>query len=84
MLPLISEEIRETVLNDILQDVAAWRKTMIHEIKDKNPEINAAIIEIANKSDLDPKAVASGAYMAYRMLEMSDTGENQFLEEFMS
>jgi hypothetical protein len=30
----------------------AWRKKMIHYIKDENPEINTAIIEAANKTDL--------------------------------
>ena len=38
---------------------------MIHYIKDENPEINTAIIEASNKTGLDPKAIALGAYMAY-------------------
>ncbi len=42
---------------------------MIHYIKDENPELNTAIIEIAQKTDLDPKAVATGAYMAYKLME---------------
>ena len=49
-----------------------WRKNMIHYIKDENPEINSAIIEAANKTNLDPKAVALGAYMSYLMLEQAD------------
>ena len=44
---------------------------MIHYIKDENPEINSAIIEAANNTDLDPKAVALGAYMTYILLEMA-------------
>ena len=44
---------------------------MIHYIKDENPEVNSAIIELANKTDLDPKAVATGAYAVYKMLEMA-------------
>ncbi len=46
-------------------------KKMIHYIKDENPEINSAIIEAANNTDLDPKAVALGAYMTYILLEMA-------------
>ena len=42
---------------------------MIHYIKEENPEINSAIIEAANNTDLDPKAVALGAYMTYVLLE---------------
>ena len=49
----------------------AWRKRMIHYIKEENPEINTAIIEAANKTDLDPKAVALGAYMTYLMIELA-------------
>ena len=44
---------------------------MIHYIKDENPEINSAIIEAANNTDLDPKAVALGAYMTYTLIEMA-------------
>ena len=33
--------------------------------------INTAIIEAANKTDLDPKAVALGAYMTYSLIELA-------------
>lgn len=51
---------------------------MIHYIKDENPEINTAIIEAANHTDLDPKAVALGAYMTYSLLEAAAKEEQQF------
>ena len=51
---------------------------MIHYIKDENPEINTAIIEAANNTDLDPKAVALGAYMTYALLELSSREEISF------
>ena len=57
---------------------------MIHYIKDENPEINSAIIEAANNTDLDPKAVALGAYMTYILIEMAakdDAGMNYDIEE---
>lgn len=72
MLPVITEDIAQKVFDKIFADVPAWRKNMIHYIKDENPEINSAIIEAANKTDLDPKAVALGAYMSYLMLEQAD------------
>lgn len=50
---------------------------MIHYIKDENPEINTAIIEAANHTDLDPKAVALGAYMTYSLLEAASKDEDQ-------
>lgn len=71
MLPVITEDIAQKVFDDIFADMPKWRKEMIHYIKDENPEINSAIIEAANKTDLDPKAVALGAYMSYTLLEQA-------------
>ena len=71
MLPVISEDVATTAFNEIFEDMPAWRKKMIHYIKDENPEINSAIIEAANNTDLDPKAVALGAYMTYVLIEMA-------------
>ena len=69
MLPEIDIENCNKVLDEMLVDIGAWRKSMIHYIKDENPELNSAIIELANKTDLDPKAIAAGAYMAYSLIE---------------
>ncbi|MBR6163437.1 hypothetical protein IKQ26_06080 [bacterium] len=71
MLPIVTEEQSSLAFAEIFQDVHSWRKKMIHYIKDENPEINSAIIEAANNTDLDPKAVALGAYMTYILLEMA-------------
>ncbi len=71
MLPIISEETVAKVFSEIFKDMPSWRKKMIHYIKDENPEINTAIIEAANNTDLDPKAVALGAYMTYLLLELA-------------
>ncbi len=69
MLPVVSEEIFQNIISEITPDISSWRKSMIHYIKDENPEINSAIIELANNTNLDPKAVATGAYAVYKMLE---------------
>lgn len=79
MLPLITEEHSSLAFAEIFQDVQAWRKTMIHYVKEENPEINTAIIEAANNTDLDPKAVALGAYMTYILLEMAMKDEESVL-----
>ena len=71
MLPIITEEHSSLVFAEVFQDVHGWRKNMIHYLKEENPEINSAIIEAANNTDLDPKAVALGAYMTYKMLEFA-------------
>ncbi len=71
MLPIISEETAAKVFSEIFKDMPSWRKTMIHYMKEENPEINTAIIEAANNTDLDPKAVALGAYMTYKLLEIA-------------
>ena len=71
MLPIISEENAAEAFSEIFKDMPAWRKKMIHYIKDENPEINTAIIEAANQTNLDPKAIALGAYMAYSLIELA-------------
>lgn len=79
MLPIISEDQSSLLFAEIFQDVHSWRKKMIHYIKDENPEINSAIIEAANHTELDPKAVALGAYMTYSLLELAAKEENQMI-----
>lgn len=76
MLPIITEEHSSLAFAEIFQDVQVWRKKMIHYIKEENPEINTAIIEAANNTELDPKAVALGAYMTYILLEMAMKDED--------
>lgn len=71
MLPVISEENSAKAFSEIFKDMPAWRKKMIHYLKEENPEINTAIIEAANQTDLDPKAVALGAYMTYALIELA-------------
>ncbi len=83
MQPLISTENVEKVTEEILSDLSGWRKKMIHYIKDENPELNTAIIELTQKTQLDPKALATGAYMAYKLLENEngDSDEASFYDE---
>ncbi len=81
MLPIISEENAASVFSQIFKDIPTWRKKMIHYIKDENPEINTAIIEAANHTDLDPKAVALGAYMTYLLIELA-MKENESIMNF--
>ena len=81
MLPVISEEIAAAAFSEIFKDMPAWRKSMIHYLKEENPEVNSAIIEAANKSSLDPKAVALGAYMTYNLIELA-MNENEKIINF--
>ncbi|MEW5822471.1 MAG: hypothetical protein AB1782_19915 [Cyanobacteriota bacterium] len=83
VLPLITEEMREAVFEEIGEDVHSWRKTMIHYIKEDNPEVNAAIIQAATITSLDAKAVATGAYMIYKMLESAAKEQNSTIEQIL-
>ena len=65
MLPIVDEEIYKAIIDDALVDINSFRKRMIHYIKNDNPEINSAIIDLAQKAGLDSKAVATGAYITY-------------------
>ena len=82
MLPIISEENAAEAFSEIFKDMPAWRKKMIHYIKEENPEVNTAIIEAASKTEMDPKAVALGAYMTYLLIEMA-AKENDALMNFV-
>ncbi len=79
MLPIVTEEVSMAAFSEIFKDMPAWRKKMIHYIKEENPEINTAIIEAANKTDLDPKAVALGAYMTYNLIELAMQENEQIM-----
>ena len=81
LLPLISEEVSGKIFDIIFKDVNTWRKSMIHYIRDENPEINTAIIEAANKTSLDPKAVALGAYMTYKLIEEAAKDQEFIIED---
>ncbi len=79
MLPIITEETAAKVFSEIFKDMPSWRKKMIHYLKEENPEINTAIIEAANNTDLDPKAVALGAYMTYILLETAIKEDDELI-----
>ena len=79
MLPIVSEENAAAAFSEIFKDMPTWRKKMIHYVKDENPEINTAIIEAAKKTNLDPKAVALGAYMTYALIELAAKEDDAFM-----
>ncbi len=76
MIPFITEEDAADAFKEIFVDVQAWRTKMIHYMKDENPEVNTAIIEAANNTGLDPKAVALGAYMTYFLIEKATKNDD--------
>ena len=80
MLPEIDVENYSKILDEMLADLGQWRKSMIHYIKDENPELNSAIIELANKTQLDPKAVATGAYMTYCLIENAAKSQEELTD----
>lgn len=82
MLPIISEEISSEIFSEVFQDVQSWRKSMVQYLKEENPEINTAILEVAKYDEgIDLKAVALGAYLSYRLIEIATESEGLALEE---
>ena len=82
MLPIITEDLSSEIFSEIFQDIQAWRKNMVQYLKDENPEINTAILEVAKYDEsIDLKAVALGAYMSYRMIELASENEGLVFEE---
>ena len=79
MLPIITEEISSEIFSEVFQDVQAWRKNMVQYLKEENPEVNTAILEVAKYDEgIDLKAIALGAYLSYRMIEIA--AENEGLD----
>lgn len=72
MLPIITEEISSEIFGEVFQDVQTWRKNMVNYLKEENPEVNTAILEVAKYDEgIDLKAVALGAYLSYRLIEVA-------------
>lgn len=82
MLPIITEEMSTEIFGEVFQDVQAWRKNMVQYLKEENPEINTAILEVAKYDEgIDLKAVALGAYMSYRLIELATENDTLAIEE---
>lgn len=82
MLPIITEELSTEVFSEVFQDVQAWRKNMVQYLKEENPEINTAILEVAKYDEnIDLKAVALGAYISYRLIELATENDGLMIEE---
>ena len=82
MLPIITEDMSSEIFSEVFQDVQAWRKNMVQYLKEENPEINSAILEVAKfDENIDLKAVALGAYLSYRLLEIATENDNLGLAE---
>ena len=82
MLPFITEEIAADIYGEVFQDIQAWRKNMVQYLKEENPEINTAILEVAKHDEsIDLKAVALGAYLSYRLIEIAAENDGLVIEE---
>ena len=81
MLPIITEEMSTEIFTEAFQDVQGWRKNMVQYLKEENPEVNTAILEVAKHDEnIDLKAVALGAYLSYRMLELATENDGLIVE----
>ena len=70
MLPILTEDIRLQIMEDLRRDDQAWKKAMVHRLKEENPEVNTLLLEWAQESN-DPKAVIMAGYLVYQALEAS-------------
>lgn len=81
MLPIITEDLSSELFSEVFQDVQSWRKSMVQYLKEENPEVNTAILEVAKYDEgIDLKAVALGAYLSYRLIELAAENEGITLE----
>ena len=76
MLPIITEDLSSELFAEVFQDITTWRKNMVQYVKEENPEINSAILEVAKYDEnIDLKAVALGAFLSYRLVELAADAE---------
>ena len=76
------ETLSSEIFSEVFQDIQAWRKNMVQYLKEENPEINSAILEVAKYDEaIDLKAVALGAYLSYRLIETAAESEGLALED---
>lgn len=81
MLPIITEDLSTELFAEVFQDMQSWRKDMVQYLKEENPEINTAILEVAKHDEsVDLKAVAIGAYLSYRLVELAAENEGIIIE----
>ena len=82
MLPIITAEMSSEIFSEVFQDVQSWRKNMVQYLKEENPEVNTAILEVAKYDEsVDLKAVALGAYLSYRLIEVATENDTLAMEE---
>ena len=82
MIPIITEEISSEIFGEAFQDLTTWRKNMVQYLKEENPEINTAILEVAEYDEnIDLKAVALGAYLSYRMIEIAANDDTLVIDD---
>ena len=82
MLPVITEDMSSEIFGEVFNDVQSWRKSMVQYLKEENPEINTAILEVAKYDEsIDLKAVALGAYISYRLIELAAENDGLTIEE---
>lgn len=76
VLPVVSETIREQVLEQATSSSPEWRKEMIHRLKEMNPEVNALLLELAQGAT-DAKLVVMAGYAVYQALELALQEEDE-------
>lgn len=76
MLPVVSEETCALLLQTMQEDEEAWKKSMVHRLKEENPEINTLLLTLAQKSK-DPKSVIMAGYLIYSVIELSHDVEER-------
>lgn len=82
MLPIITEDITSELFGEVFQDVQSWRKNMVQYLKEENPEVNTAILEVAKYDEsIDLKAVALGAYLSYKLIEVAAENDGLAFKE---
>jgi len=79
VLPVVTEQTRETLEQVVTKDEATWKRRMVQHIKQDNPEINSLLLNFAQKFD-DPKSIILAGYIVYAALDLAAQEEDEALE----
>jgi hypothetical protein len=70
VLPIVSEPVREKIVELLGTNPAEWKRELLNRLKQNNPEVNALLLELAQNSQ-DPKGTILAGFAVYHALELA-------------
>lgn len=78
MLPIVTEPIRQQIVQLLTDAPMDWKREMVQRLKQMNPEVNAMLLDVAQQSS-DPKGAVLAGFAVYQALELAMAEEDSEL-----